>query len=430
MKSLSLALLTAILLVFTLPPFNLTWLAGFALVPLILSVFQPRHFLMYFLSGVLAALPYYAYGLYWVAYYDIRIYLAVVLWQLLFTGLFAGLTGFSLKKAGGSPFAGFLLPPVIWIILSLPFHWSPLAAVGTQAMFYQALEFMQMARHTGVYGVVLLLLLLNSSIALCIQRKEKASWAFLSVALLLCGLNFLWGRSVMKPVSWTHSVAVIQHNFSPSKEWWMKNQRQIAEEYRTLALEAAAKKPELIVFPSYSLPFDAYRQPQFFESLAKETETHILVASYIPRVEGQRIADVGQYEMALLFSPEGKLEGVDAAVQGPPLRNIGEVYSEKTNPISSALGKLGVLLCYEDVIPRLARQEAAKGADLLIAMSNPGFFTETFMPEAHLYQDQLRAIETGLFVIRVSANGYSALIDPRGQVLHRSELDKKQVLFV
>jgi len=52
-----------------------------------------------------------------------------------------------------------------------------------------------------------------------------------------------------------------------------------------------------------------------------------------------------------------------------------------------------------------------------------------FLPEYHLYQDQLRAIETGLFVIRVSANGYSAIIDPRGRIIKRTELAKQQIFY-
>lgn len=47
----------------------------------------------------------------------------------------------------------------------------------------------------------------------------------------------------------------------------------------------------------------------------------------------------------------------------------------------------------------------------------------------HLYQDQLRAIETDRWVIRVSSNGYSAIIDPRGRIIKRSELGKQQILY-
>lgn len=209
----------------------------------------------------------------------------------------------------------------------------------------------------------------------------------------------------------------------------MRNHKEVVERYRSLALEAATKKPRLIIFPSYSMPFDAYREPYFFQNLARETGAYLLVSTYIPRVAKRRIAEAGQYETALLFSPEGELTGLDTAVQGPPFRNIGQVFDKKSEVLETPLGKAGILLCFEDTVARMARNEVKKGAEVLIALSNPGHFTKTFLPEYHLFQDQLRAIETGLFVIRVSTNGYSAIIDPRGRIISQTNLGKQELLY-
>ena len=108
---------------------------------------------------------------------------------------------------------------------------------------------------------------------------------------------------------------------------------------------------------------------------------------------------------------------------------MNQVLAKETEVLPTPLGKLGVLLCYEDTVPHRAKQEVKKGAEILVAISNIGHFTKTVLPDHHLYQDQLRAIETDLFVVRVSANGYSAIIDPRGRVIKRTELGKQEILY-
>ncbi len=70
------------------------------------------------------------------------------------------------------------------------------------------------------------------------------------------------------------------------------------------------------------------------------------------------------------------------------------------------------------------------GADILVALSNPGMFSNTPMPYYHLQQDQLRVIETKLPLARVSPNGYSSFIDPTGRIIQKTLLDTEDILYV
>ena len=52
------------------------------------------------------------------------------------------------------------------------------------------------------------------------------------------------------------------------------------------------------------------------------------------------------------------------------------------------------------------------------------------MPYYHLQQDQLRVMEVGLPLVRVSPNGYSAFIDKTGRVAQRTKLNTEKILYV
>jgi apolipoprotein N-acyltransferase len=82
----------------------------------------------------------------------------------------------------------------------------------------------------------------------------------------------------------------------------------------------------------------------------------------------------------------------------------------------------GVLICYEDTDPQLARQYALpagdeKPVDFLVNISNDGWFKGTEEHEGHLAICRFRAIEARRSVIRAVNMGISALIDPDGRVV-------------
>lgn len=90
--------------------------------------------------------------------------------------------------------------------------------------------------------------------------------------------------------------------------------------------------------------------------------------------------------------------------------------SAATNVVKAAFAPL---ICFEDVFPYLARESAEAGAAAIISIANDAWFDGTSEPEQHLSQAILRAVETGLPVIRATNRGVSAFILPNGRVLRR-----------
>ena len=79
------------------------------------------------------------------------------------------------------------------------------------------------------------------------------------------------------------------------------------------------------------------------------------------------------------------------------------------------------------VYPDLAAQ-AAQISDVLITIINDSWFGASIGPLQHLQMAQMRALENGRYVLRGTGNGVSAVIDPKGQIVSRSEQFKQQVI--
>jgi apolipoprotein N-acyltransferase len=87
----------------------------------------------------------------------------------------------------------------------------------------------------------------------------------------------------------------------------------------------------------------------------------------------------------------------------------------------------GVLICYEDSDPSLARQynqwAGGQPVDFLVNMSNDGWFDGTEQHEQHLAVCRFRAVEARRSVVRAVNMGISAVIDPNGRVSNMIDLE-------
>ena len=74
------------------------------------------------------------------------------------------------------------------------------------------------------------------------------------------------------------------------------------------------------------------------------------------------------------------------------------------------------LICYEAIFPRELKAEGPS-ADFMVNVTNDAWYGATPGPYQHFRQAQLRAVETGLPLVRAGNNGVSAVTDGRGRVL-------------
>ena len=85
---------------------------------------------------------------------------------------------------------------------------------------------------------------------------------------------------------------------------------------------------------------------------------------------------------------------------------------------------LAPAICYESIYGDFMRRYIKKGANLIVVITNDGWWKKTPGHLQHLHYARLRAIETGTWVARSANTGISALIDPAGTLLETRGYDQ------
>ena len=78
--------------------------------------------------------------------------------------------------------------------------------------------------------------------------------------------------------------------------------------------------------------------------------------------------------------------------------------------------RLAAFICYESAFPDLVRSFVRDGAELLVNLSNDGYFGRSAAREQHLALVRMRAAENRRWILRATNDGITAMIDPTGRV--------------
>jgi apolipoprotein N-acyltransferase len=106
----------------------------------------------------------------------------------------------------------------------------------------------------------------------------------------------------------------------------------------------------------------------------------------------------------------------------PPLARVPSDGIPGTEPsvISAAGARIGVGICFDVVFPRFFHQQVREGADVLVLATNNSSYGRTAMSDQHIAFSQLRAVESGRWVVHAALSGRSAIVDPSGGVQQRT----------
>lgn len=92
-------------------------------------------------------------------------------------------------------------------------------------------------------------------------------------------------------------------------------------------------------------------------------------------------------------------------------------------PLKLGPWRISTPVCYEDILARFTREMVREGQPhIVINLTNDAWFGDTQEPWIHLVLSKYRAIEHRRYLVRATNSGISAIIDPLGRVVERTEV--------
>jgi len=130
--------------------------------------------------------------------------------------------------------------------------------------------------------------------------------------------------------------------------------------------------------------------------------------SFVGRYDKMHLVPFGEYTpYKRLFFFAGSL-----------LQDVGLFDPGKRRTVFATGGHTyGTFICYESVFADEMRQYADMGADVLVNISDDGWYGDTSAAWEHLNMVRMRAIENHRWVLRATNTGVTAAIDPYGRVV-------------
>ena len=102
---------------------------------------------------------------------------------------------------------------------------------------------------------------------------------------------------------------------------------------------------------------------------------------------------------------------------------------DHVQPVPLGPYRIGVLVCYEDILPAFVRDTIRVGSPhVLVNVTNDAWFGDTHAPWEHLALAKLRAVEHHRALVRSTNSGVSAVVDPVGRMLATSRVFTRENL--
>jgi apolipoprotein N-acyltransferase len=475
-----LVLFSAVLQILIFPLPNLYMLCWVAVTPLLIALLRarqpdtlqlragikllPAKPLQGFVLGYACGILWYAGTCYWIysvmhQYGGVSVPVGIVILILfcLYLAIYHGVFGLLVSfVAGNRPvnLRVLLLSPVLWVGVELArtritgFPWGLL---GTTQV--DNIPLARIASVTGVYGISFEIMLVNAALAAAflVPRDKRTR---LLLATVVAAVILQAGSLVSAPAPPAdHTAVLVQANVPilEGSDWTKQYFNDTLRDLTEISLAAASgpSHADLIVWPENPAPF--YTSDPLFRdavsNVARQSNAWVLAGSIGIRNASATPAQPTEiYNSASLVSPTGdwvsrydKIHLVPFgeyvpfkqifSFAGGLTKEVGD-FSRGTSrvPLDAGGSKLGVFICYESIFPDDIRQFANNGAQVLVNISNDGWYGDSGAYAQHLKQSRMRAVENGRWLLLDTNTGRTAVIDPNGQIVASADRKIRTVL--
>jgi apolipoprotein N-acyltransferase len=332
----------------------------------------------------------------------------------------------------------------------------------------------QAADLAGVHGLSLVVILVNEGLALSLLRlaarpRGARLWPSILPAALACSavlallgyggarLSAL-ARGGERPAI---NVGLVQANITNydklrAEKGAFETVRTILDTHFALSDRIRAQSaPDLLVWPETVYP-TTFGAPKSEAGAAFDEEIGAYVAKAgVPLVFGAfESGTKEEYNAAFFLTPDANARVQTASYRKHMLFPLTEWVPEALDSVAlrSALPWAGrwkrgpgaavvrvslsgrddllvvPLICYDVLFPGFVAEGAAKGADLLVTLSNDSWFPDGRAPRLHLVSAAFRSIETRVPQVRATNSGISAFISSDGEILAQTRFDAQETL--
>lgn len=467
------AMLGALALAFAFPKNGQAWLAPFGAAALFWA-WQRLSWKRAFFTGWFAGTIFFAINYSWFTYtvgsYVGSLAFAVVLIPALVEALAWALSAVCFAVA--LRLCPAWLAPVAAAAAFTVFEW--LRSIGPVAVPFAQIGYSQtstplgiFAAYIGCFGVTFVVMLLGGYLALAVRTRRARALATCAVIVGIAWAACYAAWPARHTVVPTLRVAAVQGNIPQSLK---ANDVQLGvDRYTAMTKRLAPLHPALVIWPETviltNLNFsdrywalsqlapdersDIEAQKAYaaklraqFAALAKSLNTTLVVGSQDLHNgdEGLKI-----YNALYTFAPTGALMNVydkrqlvpfaeslpAPAIFGhlPSANLIGRFGHGRVNAVIPAGGMLfAPLICWESAFADLVHAQLQGGAQVLIVPTDDAWFGDSSGTYQHAQIAQMRAIESGEWVVQAASTGISGIISPDGRWVESLQLDKQGVV--
>jgi len=310
---------------------------------------------------------------------------------------------------------------------------------------------MQSVHILGLAAMNALVVFIAAAPALIATRRGALPGIAVAVVLLAAHLGYgayviLHVEPVAREVAGRPVVRIVQPSVAQSDRMSDADSERIFSEYVRLSSAPPKKgdaRPDLIVWPETAVPFILTENPGALRRIAGMLKPGQVLAAGAVRVEEdgpglraryynsiQVISDKGEIVASadkvhlVPFGEYMPYEGFFEWLGIPPVAMPGG-FSAATERSTLRLGRGMValpLVCYEVIFPGASDARGPK-PNFILNVTNDSWYGRTIGPYQHLRQAQIRAVETGLPMVRAGNNGISVVTDAYGRIIDGIRLD-------
>ncbi|MYB23681.1 MAG: apolipoprotein N-acyltransferase [Acidimicrobiia bacterium] len=297
------------------------------------------------------------------------------------------------------------------------------------------------ARIGGPLTVVALTAVAGVTLSLLAERRWRAALAGASLIALSLALA---AEAPKGRDTGTLTVAAVQGG-GPQRTRAFNTDFAVVMQRHLDATASIAEPVDLILWPENVVNVDGrFADSPQAAQLAQVARDH--QAWFVPGVVED--GEPGEFlNFSLAVSPDGQIvDRYDKVRRVPfgeyvPLRPIVETVAGGELPSKDAragggpatldteLGRLGVVISWEVFFEDRARDAIGNGGAVLLNPTNGASYWLTVVQTQQVASSQLRAIETGRWVVMAAPTGFSAVVSPDGEVLARTGVSEQSVII-